>query len=518
MFKRLVFILILSVFCSCAYAETVILKSGRKIEGAIVEKTSEYVKVDFYGTALTYFLSDIDTIDGVKIATVVPAAPPAVVPEPPAPVEPAVSAAVAGQSRETAQQPSDPLSDGLMLYRAVIDRVADLKDDGKLVEADIVRQYKPVIDDFKAAAVSGSLKCLHGVFTDERTKQSVDVYQRLTLAGSLVLGEILTFEKEKKMDEAAQNYASLIGFLDQVAGTECHKLYSINSIRILEDRVFTGLRLFAASPDLTQSSCEKIVTALSSQNEPRYEIKVGFTQEIEKRRGYLRDLLREAVAVRKFDERFADKVEDEYLILERDYGRYLNESVDKKDVNILDGRLAALKSLIERSFKGAPVPWDSLRAFKLAGVNGLSDPKSVAQAYLYGFMNSMSKFHFWFIVKEAQWKMMRAVFAVRLYQLKNGVLPSDLTAVQSVAGSMAGDPYNRYAPFKYKVSGKDWCVFSIGPERINENSVVVGKGFSGPPKLPPDLFFFSWGSFYLGGMFRDEGSDGVALPAPLGVQ
>lgn len=49
------------------FAETIILKSGQKIEGKIVEKTKEYVKIDFYGVVLTYFFNEIDSIDGEKI-------------------------------------------------------------------------------------------------------------------------------------------------------------------------------------------------------------------------------------------------------------------------------------------------------------------------------------------------------------------------------------------------------------------------------------------------------------------
>jgi tetratricopeptide (TPR) repeat protein len=46
------------------YAETIVLKTGKKVEGKIVEKTDKYVKLDFHGAILHYYLEDIDTIDG----------------------------------------------------------------------------------------------------------------------------------------------------------------------------------------------------------------------------------------------------------------------------------------------------------------------------------------------------------------------------------------------------------------------------------------------------------------------
>ena len=48
---------------ACACAETIILKSGEKIEGKIVEKTDQYVKVEINGETSTYFADDIDKIE-----------------------------------------------------------------------------------------------------------------------------------------------------------------------------------------------------------------------------------------------------------------------------------------------------------------------------------------------------------------------------------------------------------------------------------------------------------------------
>jgi len=52
-------ILLLSSFC---FAETVYLKSGKTIEGKILEKTDKYVKIDFEGVVLTYYLDEIAKI------------------------------------------------------------------------------------------------------------------------------------------------------------------------------------------------------------------------------------------------------------------------------------------------------------------------------------------------------------------------------------------------------------------------------------------------------------------------
>lgn len=46
------------------------LKNGKIIEGRIIERTEEYIKVDFDGIALTYYIEDIDCIDDESVAYV----------------------------------------------------------------------------------------------------------------------------------------------------------------------------------------------------------------------------------------------------------------------------------------------------------------------------------------------------------------------------------------------------------------------------------------------------------------
>jgi len=54
--------------CLCfpypAFAETIILKSGRKVEGKIIKKTDKYIQIDFPGVPLTYYLDEIESIEG----------------------------------------------------------------------------------------------------------------------------------------------------------------------------------------------------------------------------------------------------------------------------------------------------------------------------------------------------------------------------------------------------------------------------------------------------------------------
>jgi len=54
--------LILFFISSLAFAETVVLKSGKTVEGKIIEKTDKYIVIEIQGVPLTYFFDDIDNI------------------------------------------------------------------------------------------------------------------------------------------------------------------------------------------------------------------------------------------------------------------------------------------------------------------------------------------------------------------------------------------------------------------------------------------------------------------------
>jgi len=70
MAKKTALLLILFLTMSLPLsAETTILKSGKTVKGKIIERTDEYIKIDFHGVPLTRYLEDIESIDGVKVQT-----------------------------------------------------------------------------------------------------------------------------------------------------------------------------------------------------------------------------------------------------------------------------------------------------------------------------------------------------------------------------------------------------------------------------------------------------------------
>jgi tetratricopeptide (TPR) repeat protein len=60
----IVIYLTLFLITPSVFAEKIILKNGKSVEGKIIEKTSSYIKIDFEGVTLTYFNDEISSIEG----------------------------------------------------------------------------------------------------------------------------------------------------------------------------------------------------------------------------------------------------------------------------------------------------------------------------------------------------------------------------------------------------------------------------------------------------------------------
>lgn len=67
MSKKLILLFFLVGFSCLVKAETVILKTGKVIEGRITERTPEYIKVDIGGIAIKYYLEGVTSIDGEEV-------------------------------------------------------------------------------------------------------------------------------------------------------------------------------------------------------------------------------------------------------------------------------------------------------------------------------------------------------------------------------------------------------------------------------------------------------------------
>lgn len=65
--KIFIWIILFVCLTPALFAETIVLKSGKKMEGKIIEKTNKYLKIDFYGVPLACYFDEIESINGEPI-------------------------------------------------------------------------------------------------------------------------------------------------------------------------------------------------------------------------------------------------------------------------------------------------------------------------------------------------------------------------------------------------------------------------------------------------------------------
>jgi len=65
--KKIAFMILLATIHLPCFSATIQLKSGKTVEGKTIEKTDEYIKIEYYGIPLTYYFDEIESIDGIKL-------------------------------------------------------------------------------------------------------------------------------------------------------------------------------------------------------------------------------------------------------------------------------------------------------------------------------------------------------------------------------------------------------------------------------------------------------------------
>lgn len=65
--KKLFLVFLCSGLIMPSFAETIILESGKRLDGEITEKNGRYIKVNINDSILTYYTEDIESVDGVNL-------------------------------------------------------------------------------------------------------------------------------------------------------------------------------------------------------------------------------------------------------------------------------------------------------------------------------------------------------------------------------------------------------------------------------------------------------------------
>jgi len=80
-------------------------------------------------------------------------------------------------------------------------------------------------------------------------------------------------------------------------------------------------------------------------------------------------------------------------------------------------------------------------------------------------------------IARVNFDLLRIAAAIRSYKLKNRRLPDSLLAMTpDYLDVVPADPFNYFRPVKYVKSKKEWRVYSLGPDRNDDQAKVVHSG------------------------------------------
>jgi len=112
--KKIAFMILLATIHLPCFSATIQLKSGKTVEGKTIEKTDEYIKIEYYGIPLTYYFDEIESIDGEIVSITKNETRSLTLPETPKDIFQSVSPAAVFISKETAIG-ADALGSGFII-------------------------------------------------------------------------------------------------------------------------------------------------------------------------------------------------------------------------------------------------------------------------------------------------------------------------------------------------------------------------------------------------------------------
>jgi len=195
-------------FSSICWAETIYLRNGIKVEGKVVEKNDQQVKVDISGITLTYFADEIDRIEGESSPVPAPQPQiPFIIPSPPPPQPEEISPEPPALSADQNPPPAPAANKQQLIW--------------KLIE------------------VSGTKANMDKIFADMLSKASADESEKIQVLfniDEIVLQLVPIYDKYFEQDELQQ----LIDFYKSKGG---QKLLSVTPM-ITQESMEATLQYF----------------------------------------------------------------------------------------------------------------------------------------------------------------------------------------------------------------------------------------------------------------------------------
>jgi len=314
----------------------------------------------------------------------------------------------------------------------------------------------------------------------------------VTLA-RLTLMRARLFEQQKKWDPALDDYLAVLRLGYHCNRQRNHVLLSQMVGVIVQKMVSKPLLDFIKRKDLTFKQASRLSAEMNSIRRGFSGLDKALADEREFARGVgelIMSFDEKGAYKREFLKEFNAREDELFALLNKAYVRN-NPGDFNKAIKELDEQLRKDIKYKQRFIPALPfVGASPEEAGKIKDINAsMQDPKSALLAmpfygakvmarYLAGIgISQYSKVIPAHYIARVDFDLLRTAAALRSYEIKNRELPDSLLAMTpDYLDVVPADPFNYFRPVKYLRSKKEWCVYSFGPDRNDDQAKIVHSG------------------------------------------
>jgi len=453
------------------FAETIILKSGKEIEGKIIEKTDKYIKLDFKGILLTYYVEDIESIDGIKQ------------------ILPLAKEDIVYQSEASVYSVNDN-TNAANIYESAASMLTEFPDDFKKNVEDIINngwvdnneglkellvKNQEVINEFSTATKLANCDFSFGKPYKDISAE-VPNYSNKAKIARLVIIQARLYERENKLDAALDNYLSVLRFANHLGQQKDFIMLSKLMESVMQDLVCPPLSQYINSSNLGIQDYQFLLDTFLLKRDNKASLEHAFEEEKKVTKNAMWQVGKEARQQGKYNENFYLKFYKEIDVLFDEFYGYLIVAFRENKPEIYTEKIGQFINEVKQETNSLNVAWESLIGpMGLSG--GIDSPSLAAKILVSVAMPQFSRLITRYYASLSELNILTTATAIKLYKLKNGKIPDSLEdLVPEYLPQLFEDPFNNFELLKYKKINKEWVVYSLGPDKQdNQGSFGYSK-------------------------------------------
>ena len=274
------------------------------------------------------------------------------------------------------------------------------------------------------------------------------------------------WEKENRPDVALDDYLSVLRFANHLGQQKDFILLSKLLEIIVRRLAFASLEPYINREQLTTQDCRHLLDSLVSLRQQDAGLEGAFEEEQVIMKNTIRTLKKKEWynAFYNYEKMYNefDRLEDEYLSdLVAAYRENRPEAYEEK--------VRRFGEQLDIDTKPFNIAWKALQG-RLGLPEGIDSPTLVSRILFAIAAPPYTKVITRYYASLSEFDALITAAAVRLYELENGQTPDRLQElVPTYLSKIPEDPFDDFKPLRYERREKRWIVYSIGPDREDNN-------------------------------------------------